>query len=83
MNGSPQAGAQMLTLLGWGVLKHVWNMECLAHSRTTQAISRKQHDRGYQGLRSSEQLTLHNKVLVVHLYATWRYRRLCSVFANG
>jgi hypothetical protein len=32
MNGSPQAGAQMLTLLGWGALKHVWNMECFAHS---------------------------------------------------
>jgi hypothetical protein len=86
MNGSPQAGAQMLTLLGWGALKHVWNMECFAHSRTTQA-ARLPHENNTivvtKDCAAANNLTLHNKVLVAHLHTTQKYRRLCSMFANG
>ena len=31
-SGSEFAGAQVLTLLSWSVLKHVWNTKCFAKS---------------------------------------------------
>lgn len=86
MNGSPQAGAQMLTLLGWGALKHVWNMECFAHSPPRQVPHENNTIVVTKDCAATPQRTTYHsitKALVAHLCAIQTYRRLCSMFADA
>ena len=60
----------MLTLLIWGVLKHIWNMECFAHSPPREAPHENITIVVTKDCAATNSLRLHNKALVAQSYAT-------------